>query len=93
VLAGNKIIAFVAPRIRREPRRFIKACSVCPWSRIPPFAPELDCGGTMLRIAKVSQLPAAPYTVLGWTVADIRNAIAALAGRRQIRGLSGDDPG
>jgi hypothetical protein len=47
----------------------------------------------MLRIAKVSQLPAAPHTVLGWTVADIRNAIAALAGRRQIRGLSGDGPG
>jgi len=46
-----------------------------------PFALVFDAGGTMLRVTKVKETTVAPYTVLGWRVADIAMAVRELAGR------------
>jgi catechol 2,3-dioxygenase-like lactoylglutathione lyase family enzyme len=42
------------------------------------FALVFDANGTMLRISVVGEVNPAPYTVLGWAVADIAAAIDAL---------------
>lgn len=38
---------------------------------VSPYALVLEAGGTMLRIAAVSELVPQPFTVLGWTVDDV----------------------
>ena len=45
------------------------------------FAIVFDCGGTQLRIQKVEQLAAQPFTALGWQVDDIRAAMQELGKR------------
>ncbi len=42
------------------------------------FALVFDVNGTMLRVTLVKEVVAAPYTVLGWEVADIANAVREL---------------
>ena len=46
-----------------------------------PFALVFDVRGVMLRVTKVDAVQPAPYTVLGWHVADIRAAVEALGAR------------
>src|SRR6476620_10956364 len=48
------------------------------------FALVFDANGTLLRVAIVPAVVAAPYTVLGWQVPNIRSTIDAL-GRRGVR--------
>ena len=43
-----------------------------------PFALVFNANGTMLRLAIVGQLSPAPWTVLGWEVPDIDNAVRKL---------------
>ncbi len=43
-----------------------------------PQALVFSVGHAMLRIQKVEQVHAAPYTALGWTVADIQGTVKAL---------------
>lgn len=45
-----------------------------------PFALIADVNGTMLRITLVEEPVSAPYTVLGWKVADIRATVDELTG-------------
>ena len=44
-----------------------------------PFALVFDCDGTALRVTLVREVVAAPYTVLGWAVADITATASRLA--------------
>jgi catechol 2,3-dioxygenase-like lactoylglutathione lyase family enzyme len=46
-----------------------------------PAALVFDSGGTMLRVTRVKQVVPAPYTVLGWRVADLSAAVRDLASR------------
>jgi len=46
-----------------------------------PWALVFDVAGTQLRIQKVDELPEVPYTVLGWRVEDIRQAMTELTER------------
>ena len=46
-----------------------------------PFALVSDDGGSMLRITRVDAVTAAPYTVLGWAVDDIRATVAELTAK------------
>ncbi|HEX4221774.1 MAG TPA: VOC family protein [Pseudonocardiaceae bacterium] len=48
-----------------------------------PFALVAQVGGTELRITAVEQVRAAPYTVLGWGVADIDATVDLLT----LRGI------
>jgi catechol 2,3-dioxygenase-like lactoylglutathione lyase family enzyme len=43
-----------------------------------PPALVFQVGGSMLRIQKVEQVHAAPYTALGWAVSDIRRTVERL---------------
>jgi catechol 2,3-dioxygenase-like lactoylglutathione lyase family enzyme len=43
-----------------------------------PFALVFDANGIMLRLTPVGELSPAPWTVLGWEVAEIKNAVREL---------------
>ena len=62
-----------------------------------PYAATVDAGGTMLRLTLVDDLRPQPFTVAGWTVADMRATITALeaGGVRFLRydGFEQDDLG
>ena len=46
-----------------------------------PVALVFDANGTRLRIQKIESLAPQPFTVLGWWVSDIRDAVSALVAR------------
>jgi predicted enzyme related to lactoylglutathione lyase len=61
------------------------------------FALVLDAHGTMLRITIVERVHPAPYTVLGWEVANITQAVERLASRGveflRYEGMTQDEQG
>lgn len=80
VLGSCKIMAFVATR---DPDRAKAFYGTTLGLRLVeeqlPFALVFDANGTMLRVSVVKELAAAPYTVLGWEVADIAETAKQLA--------------
>ena len=62
-----------------------------------PFANVYDAGGTTLRVTPVDEVPRASHTVLGWSVADIHDTVAALSARgvafERFPGAEQDDAG
>jgi catechol 2,3-dioxygenase-like lactoylglutathione lyase family enzyme len=60
-----------------------------------PFALVYDAHGIMLRVTVVADRSPAPYTVLGWEVPDIRQAVMSLTERgirfEQFPQLTQDD--
>jgi predicted enzyme related to lactoylglutathione lyase len=46
-----------------------------------PFAAVFRAGAVMLRVTKVEALTPQPFTILGWSVPDIRATIADFASR------------
>jgi catechol 2,3-dioxygenase-like lactoylglutathione lyase family enzyme len=62
-----------------------------------PFASVYDANGTSLRVTRVERVAPAPYTVLGWDVADIGATIADLTARgvafERFPGVEQDDHG
>jgi catechol 2,3-dioxygenase-like lactoylglutathione lyase family enzyme len=61
------------------------------------FALAFDAGGTMLRVQVVEEVRPAGYTVLGWSVPDIRREVIGLARRgvafRRYEGMGQDELG
>lgn len=49
-----------------------------------PFALVMDANGTMLRLAIAQSFTPAPFTVLGWEVANIAETVAELANKGVI---------
>jgi catechol 2,3-dioxygenase-like lactoylglutathione lyase family enzyme len=78
MLGSEKIIAFIATR---EPARAKAFYGATLGLRLvsDAFALVFDAAGVMLRVTTVKQIVAAPYTVLGWEVADIVATSQALA--------------
>ena len=62
-----------------------------------PFALVASANGTMLRLTAVEQPVTAPYTILGWRVADITSMIDQLTARgvhlTQYEGMGQDERG
>jgi len=62
-----------------------------------PPALVFRVGNSMLRIQKVERVQAAPYTALGWAVADIRATVRRLSeagvGFERYDGMNQDDDG
>ena len=58
-----------------------------------PFAFVFDAHGTMLRLTPVQKVAAAGYTVLGWEVTDIEDAVKRLTKAGVIQSLPGNGAG
>ncbi len=97
MLTSSPIIAFVATTAPNRAKAFYTKTLGLKLVSEDDFALVFDAGGTMLRVSIVPQLQPAQYTVLGWIVADIRRAAAALAKRRvkfqRYPGMDQDDLG
>jgi catechol 2,3-dioxygenase-like lactoylglutathione lyase family enzyme len=78
MLATCDVIAFVATRDAARARAFYEGALGLRLLADDPAALVFDAHGTMLRIAKVREFSPAPFTVLGWKVPDIRNAVTEL---------------
>jgi catechol 2,3-dioxygenase-like lactoylglutathione lyase family enzyme len=80
-LKSAPIIAFVATTKPDAARTFYARTLGLRLVSEDGFALAFDAAGTMLRVAIVRELQPAGYTVLGWTVPDIRHAIRDLVKR------------
>ncbi|MFI9383064.1 VOC family protein [Kutzneria sp. NPDC052558] len=62
-----------------------------------PFAAVFRAGNVMLRVTKVESLQPQPFTILGWSVPDLRATVAHLATRgvafTRYDGMSQDSVG
>ncbi len=96
-LKGQPIIAFIATQTPSRAKTFYAGTLGLRLLSEDDFALVFDAGGTMLRVATVKQVQPASYTVLGWSVPNIRRAIQTLVGRgvtfRRYESLAQDDEG
>ena len=97
MLNQSAICAFVATTNAAKAKAFYHDVLGLTFVSDDSFALVFDSGGTMLRVARVKELSPAPYTVLGWNVADIAAAIKKLSSRgvvfEKYPGLPQDDAG
>ena len=70
-LGSKKILAFLATTDPGRAKPFFRDTLGLRLLSEDPFALVFDAGGTRLRVATVRELASAPYTVLGWEVANI----------------------
>jgi catechol 2,3-dioxygenase-like lactoylglutathione lyase family enzyme len=71
MIGDSKIVAFVATKNAAGAKTFYENVLGLRLVEDDSFALVFDANGTMLRVQKVQQLSPAPYTALGWDVADI----------------------
>ena len=81
MLDTAKPMAFVATADAARARTFYESVLGLRVVEDTPFALVLDSAGTTLRVQKVGEVRAAPYTALGWEVADVAAAVRALRAR------------
>ncbi len=75
MLASYDLIAFIATAHPEQARAFYSEVLGLPLREESPFALVFDAHGTMLRIQKVNRLTNVDYTVLGWQVHDLLEAV------------------
>ena len=80
-LSTADVIGFVATADGARSRRFYEEVLGLRLVADERSAVVFDANGTMLRVSKVREVVAAPYTVLGWRVPDIAVAASALAAK------------
>ena len=97
MLASSVLTSFVATADAERARSFYQDSLGLPLVADDPVALVFDANGTTLRISKVEQVVAAPYTVLGWNVADIGQAVRTLAAKgvlfERYEGMQQDELG
>jgi catechol 2,3-dioxygenase-like lactoylglutathione lyase family enzyme len=81
MLSSASIMAFLATRDAEQALSFYRDTLGLRLLADEPYALVFDANGTMLRVTRVKDMAPAPYTVLGWRVADIGAAVRELAGR------------
>jgi len=82
MLSASKLTAFVGVRDPDRAKQFyLDTLGLTLVSEELPFALVFDADGTTLRVTIVQNVAAAPYTVLGWQVADIAETLKSLQQR------------
>ena len=97
MLGKSDVICFVATKNATLARDFYEKKLGLTFISEDNFAIVFDANGTMLRIQKVEKVDQRPYTVLGWSVSDIRNEVVSLEKRgllfNRYEGMRQDDLG
>ena len=97
VLASSDLVAFVATTDLQRARAFYAGVLGLSVVAEDPFACTLDAHGTHIRLTPVDEAVVAPYTALGWTVADITATVRALTEAgvvlQRFPGMDQDDDG
>ena len=97
MLTSSTLVAFVGTAKPDQARTFYEQTLGLRLVADEPFALVFDANGVPLRVAKVPAAQPAPYTVLGWSVADIRAVVGALTANgvlfERYDGMGQDDLG
>lgn len=80
MLASSKVVAFLATSDAARAKAFYGEVLGLRLLSEDGFAVVFDANGTTLRVAIVREVVPAPYTVLGWDVADIAATARRLSG-------------
>ena len=80
-LPTSELIAFMPTTNLAAARVFYEKGLGLPIAGESPIACTFDANGTTLRVIAVEKIDVAPYTVLGWNVADIEASIRELTSR------------
>ena len=80
MLESSDVIAFVSSTNLARARAFYGGALGLRLVEQTDFACVFDAHGTMLRVTAVGEVARPGYTVLGWSVADIRSTVRAMAG-------------
>jgi catechol 2,3-dioxygenase-like lactoylglutathione lyase family enzyme len=80
-LGSRELVAFVATTNVARAREFYGDVLGLRLVSEDAYALVFDANGTKVRIPLVSVLASAPYTVLGWVVPDIEQALRELSAR------------
>ena len=90
-------VLFLATANAERSRAFFERVLGLAFVADEPPALVFRVGDRMLRIQKVEQVHAAPYTALGWAVSDIRHTVHALRAKgvvfRRYEGMNQDGDG
>jgi len=78
MLNTAKIIAFVPIRDSQRSRPFYEGVLGLRFVSDDPFALVMDSNGVMVRLSKTPKFTPAGFTVMGWEVSTIEEAVAAL---------------
>lgn len=81
MLGNSQIMAFVPTQDSNRARAFYEGVLGLRFISDDPFALVMEAAGTSLRIAKTENFVAAPFTILGWQVADIQSTMTHLKAR------------
>jgi len=81
MLSATPIIGFIPMLDAARSRAFYESILGLPFVSDDGFALVFKSGGNMIRIARVQELTPAPYTILGWEVADIVAEVTALTAK------------
>ena len=81
MLESSDLVAFVSTADAVDARTFYEEILGLRLVEQSSFASVFDAHGTQLRVALAEKVVPAPYTVLGWTVADIATVVRGLAER------------
>ena len=83
-LSTSPLIAFVSTADTRRALSFYRDTLRLRLVSETPFALVFDVMGTMLRVAIAETVSPAPYTVLGWQVADIAATVDDLTAQAVV---------
>lgn len=96
-MAEEDVIAFVATSRPEAARAFYEGVLSLAFAADEPDAVVFHSGPTMIRVSKVPPFTPAPFTVLGWKVADISHEVRTLSAKgvdfERFPGLSQDPQG
>ncbi|HKD06411.1 MAG TPA: VOC family protein [Bryobacteraceae bacterium] len=73
-----KLVGFIAVTDATHAREFYAGKLGLKLIEESPFALVFDCNGVMIRVTPVKELNAQRFTILGWQVSDIEQAVARL---------------
>ena len=74
----TKMMGFVPTQDLRKARAFYEGLLGLRSVSEDQFALVLDANGTVIRVTKVTDFKPQPFTILGWQVPDIRQAVSEL---------------
>ncbi|HWB16629.1 MAG TPA: VOC family protein [Vicinamibacterales bacterium] len=77
-LGGSALVAFVGTTDQKRAKAFYQDTLGLELQSEDSFALVFDVDGTTLRVTTVPQVAAAGYTVLGWVVSNIDDAVRDL---------------
>jgi catechol 2,3-dioxygenase-like lactoylglutathione lyase family enzyme len=81
MLANCPVIGFVPTSDTARAQNFYQNTLGLRFISEDPFALVFEAAGTMIRVVRVDQFTPAPFTILGWDVADIDETVHSLAAK------------